>query len=177
MSTSTSTSSQPASAAKYTLNVVPLSDALAEELSAWRYEPPFDFYNWSTWKVMQQLGIEFGDAYIRQQQYAAVTDDNGALIGFAQFFPILGVTRIGLGLRPDLCGQGQGLGITLVQAIVKEAIRRAPDDEIDLEVHVWNTRAIRTYERAGFIITDTYEKPTAAGDVTVHCMSYTHTSS
>ncbi|RAP73362.1 GNAT family N-acetyltransferase [Paenibacillus montanisoli] len=169
------TPNHPIPAVKYTFNVVPLSDALAEELSTWRYEPPFDFYNWSTWEVMQQLGIEFGDAYIRQQQYAAVTDGDGALIGFAQFFPLLGVTRIGLGLRPDLCGQGQGLGFFLVQAIVAEAIRRAPEDEIDLEVHVWNTHAIRTYERAGFVITDTYEKPTAAGDVTVHCMCYTRT--
>ncbi|SFT27382.1 GNAT family N-acetyltransferase [Paenibacillus sp. BC26] len=156
--------------AKSHFTVVPLSDALAEELSTWRYEPPYDFYNWSTWEVMQQLGIEFGDAYVREQQYAAVTHDDGRLVGFAQFFPLLGVTRIGLGLRPDLCGQG--LGLPLLQAIVAEAIRRAPNDIIDLEVHVWNTRAIRTYERSGFIITDTYAKPTATGLVDVHCMCY-----
>ncbi|MBP3967273.1 GNAT family N-acetyltransferase [Paenibacillus lignilyticus] len=156
--------------AKSRFTVVQLSDALAEELSTWRYEPPYDFYNWSTWEVMQQLGIEFGDAYVREQQYAAVTNDDGRLVGFAQFFPLLGVTRIGLGLRPDLCGRG--LGLPLVQAIVAEAIRRAPNDIIDLEVHVWNTRAIRTYERSGFIITDTYAKPTATGSVDVHCMCY-----
>ncbi|SDX54924.1 GNAT family N-acetyltransferase [Paenibacillus sp. CF384] len=165
-----STDTDQALPAKSHFTVVPLSDALAEELSTWRYESPYDFYNWSTWEVMQQLGIEFGDAYVREQQYAAVTSDDGRLIGFAQFFPLLGVTRIGLGLRPDLCGTG--LGLPLVQAIVAEAIHRAPTDIIDLEVHVWNTRAIRTYERSGFIITDTYAKQTATGSVDVHCMCY-----
>ncbi|QHT58750.1 GNAT family N-acetyltransferase [Paenibacillus lycopersici] len=151
-------------------NVIPLSETLAEQLSAWRYEPPFDFYNWTTWQVMLELGIEFGDPDIRNRQYAAVTDADGQFIGFAQFFPLLGLTRIGLGLRPDLCDRG--LGVPFVQAIVAEAVRRAPADEIDLEVHTWNVRAIRTYQRAGFAITDTYAKKTPAGLVDVYCMCY-----
>lgn len=147
-----------------------LSPKLAEVLCTWRYPSPFDFYNWSSWEIMQQLGIEFGDAYIRNQQYAAALDSEDNFIGFAQFFPLLGVTRIGLGLRPDLCGQG--LGLPFVQAIVAEALRRAPDDEIDLEVHVWNLRAIQTYKKANFIITDTYPRRTVEGMVDVHCMTY-----
>ncbi|QYR21609.1 GNAT family N-acetyltransferase [Paenibacillus sp. sptzw28] len=150
--------------------ITPLSAKLAEELCSWRYEPPFDFYNWSSWEVMLQLGLEFGDSEIRNRQYAAVVDSDGSFIGFAQFFPLLGVTRIGLGMRPDLCGQG--FGLRFVQTIVLEAIRRAPQDVIDLEVHVWNLRAIRTYEKAGFVITDTYTRRTANGPVDVHCMTY-----
>ncbi|AZN43517.1 GNAT family N-acetyltransferase [Paenibacillus albus] len=119
---------------------------------------------------MQQLGMEFGDPIVRDQQYRAVVSDAGEMVGFAQFFPLLGVTRLGLGLRPELCGRG--LGLALVRAIVAEAERQAPEGEIDLEVHIWNERAIRTYERAGFVITDTYAKTTAAGTVDVHCMCY-----
>ncbi|BBH23287.1 N-acetyltransferase [Paenibacillus baekrokdamisoli] len=151
--------------------VTALSPELAAMLCTWRYDPPFDFYNWSSWEVMLQLGIEFGDEYIRDKQYAAVLDQKGTFVGFAQFFPLLDVTRIGLGLRPDLCGNG--LGLPMVKAIVSEALRRSPSDEIDLEVHVWNLRAIRTYEQADFIITDTYPKRTADGLVDVHCMTYT----
>lgn len=162
------TVSSAADSSSFTLT--PLDPALAEELSRWRYEPPYDFYNWSSWEVMQQLGLEFGDAEIRQQQYAAVKNTEGQFIGFAQFFTLLGVIRLGLGLRPDLCGLG--LGLPFVQAIVEEALRRAPGDEIDLEVHVWNTRAIRTYEKAGFVITDTYERPIGSATVEVHCMSF-----
>ncbi|SFJ74343.1 Protein N-acetyltransferase, RimJ/RimL family [Paenibacillus sp. UNC496MF] len=150
--------------------VAPLTEELAEQLSTWRYEPPFDFYNWTSWQVMLELGMEFGDPDVRNRQYAAVLDENGEFVGFAQFFPLLGLTRIGLGLRPDLCDRG--LGVPFVKAIVAEAIRRAPHDEIDLEVHAWNVRAIRTYQRAGFVIADTYGKQTHTGVVEVYCMCY-----
>ncbi|MBM7567489.1 GNAT family N-acetyltransferase [Paenibacillus sacheonensis] len=162
--------SNPPRAELQRFNVIPLSEAHAEQLSSWRYEPPFDFYNWTTWQVMLELGMEFGDPDIRTRQYAAVLDSDGDFIGFAQFFPLLGLTRLGLGLRPDLCDQG--LGLSFVQAIVAEALRRAPDYEIDLEVHTWNDRAILTYQRAGFIITDTYAKQTHTGLVDVYCMCY-----
>ena len=100
---------------------------------------------------------------------------NGMLSGFVQFFPIVGVTRLGLGLRPDLCGKGGGIGTQFVQLLVQEAQRRTPRQEIDLEVLVWNERAIQTYERAGFTITDTYEKWTPTGMADFHCMVYTRT--
>lgn len=153
-----------------TYRLIPLSEPLAEQLSTWRYDPPFDFYNWTTWQVMLELGMEFGDPYVRLHQYAAVLGEEDEFIGFAQFFPLLGVTRLGLGLRPDLCDQG--LGVPFVQAIAAEALRRAPDDEIDLEVHTWNIRAIRTYQRAGFLIADTYAKQTHTGLVDVYCMTF-----
>ncbi|MCQ6561701.1 GNAT family N-acetyltransferase [Paenibacillus mendelii] len=157
-----------ADAAPYT--VTPLDEHLAQQLCEWHYEPPFDFYNWTSWAEMQVEGREFGDPVLRALQYAAVLDREGTFVGFAQFFPLLGVTRLGLGLRPDLCGQGQGLGF--ITAIVREAQRRAPGDEIDLEVHVWNTRAIKVYENAGFVISDTYERHSTQGIALVHCMTY-----
>ncbi|MFD0712944.1 GNAT family N-acetyltransferase [Paenibacillus sp. GCM10027626] len=151
--------------------IVPLDEHLAEQLCSWQYEPPYNFYNWTDWPQMQKNGREFGDPAIRAHQYAAVLDAEGAFVGFAQFFPLLGVTRLGLGMRPDLCGQKNGL--PFLQAIVQEARRRAPKDEIDLEVHTWNYRAIRAYEKAGFRITDTYERPVGHGTEQVHCMVYT----
>jgi len=150
--------------------VAPLSEQWAEQLCSWQYEPPYDFYTWRNWDQMRQLGQEFGDPVIRSLQYAAVLDTSGYLAGFAQFFPLLGVTRIGLGMRPDLCSQG--LGYSFFQTIVHEARRRAPHDELDLEVHEWNIRAIRTYEKAGFVIDDTYERPGPRGSELVHCMVY-----
>jgi RimJ/RimL family protein N-acetyltransferase len=117
---------------------------------------------------MLQSGSEFADPELRSRQFAAVVNAAEALVGFAQFFPIQDVTRLGLGMRPDLCGQG--LGSSFVGAIAHEARRRRPDDEIDLEVLTWNTRAIRVYERSGFEITDTYTKRTLTGPGEFHCM-------
>ncbi|MWC30735.1 GNAT family N-acetyltransferase [Paenibacillus sp. MMS18-CY102] len=147
-----------------------LSREHAQELCRWRYESPFDLYGWSDWDRMAAEGLEFGDDAIRIAQYAAALDEQGTMIGFAQFFPLLGVTRLGLGLRPDLCGFG--LGPAFARSAAEEARKRAPHDEIDLEVLAWNTRAIRAYAKAGFAVTDTYERQTPAGPATFYCMVY-----
>lgn len=152
------------------MTILPLEPHHAEQLCSWQYEPPFQLYQWPSWQDMQKDGIEFGDSVLRQLQYAAVVNSRSELIGFAQFFPILGVTRLGLGLRPDLCGAGRGTALT--KLIVQEARRRAPKDIIDLEVLTWNTRAIRTYEKAGFTIEDTYIRQTPTGPAEFHCMVY-----
>ncbi|GAB2701360.1 GNAT family N-acetyltransferase [Paenibacillus thermoaerophilus] len=162
-----------------TLSVVPMTEQHAEEICRWRYEPPYDVFNWPDWTRMVREGAEFGDPGIRERQYAAVVAGSGAdgsnpdgpvLVGYAQFFPITGVTRLGLGLRPDLCGRG--LGTALVRTIVEEARRRAPQNAIDLEVLTWNVRAIRAYEKAGFVVADTYVRPTPCGPSEFHCMEY-----
>lgn len=121
---------------------------------------------------MLQEQSEFADPQIRAEQYRAVVDENGLLSGFVQFFPIVGVTRLGLGLRPDLCGTRKGIGTQFVRLLAGEAKQQAPHQEIDLEVLVWNERAIRTYQRAGFTITDTYERWTPTGMADFHCMVY-----
>lgn len=150
--------------------VIPLEVEHAEAICSWRYEPPYDLYNWDSWEKMQREGEEFADPVIRRDQYAAVVNEEHALVGFCQFFPLKGVTRLGLGMSPDRCGHG--FGQRFVSAIVKEARRRAPKDEIDLEVLTWNDRAIRTYEKAGFERTDTYRRMTPSGMAQFHCMVY-----
>lgn len=120
---------------------------------------------------MKKDGFEFGDPVLRDMQYAAVLAEDGSFIGFAQFFPLgASVIRLGLGLRPNLCGQG--LGALFVRTIAEEALRRSPGCEVDLEVFTWNTRAIRTYEKAGFITEDTYMRPAPDGPHEVHCMVF-----
>ncbi|AOZ92769.1 GNAT family N-acetyltransferase [Paenibacillus crassostreae] len=142
----------------------------ARSISAWNYPVPYDIYGWMPWDQMEALGIEFGDPLIREEQYVSVLNAQGELCGFAQFFPLVGVTRLGISLCPDLCGNG--LGVSFVQSIVREAIRRKPEDEIDLEVLTWNKRAIRVYHKAGFEITDDYERLTPDGLQPFHCMVY-----
>lgn len=141
-------------------HIRPMTEQDAEKICSWRYAPPYDFYNWPSWGDMQRDRHEFGDSQLRAEQYAAVCNaESDELVGFAQFFPLAGVTRLGLGMRPDLCGSGQGPAFA--RAIAEEALRRRPIDEIDLEVHVWNERARQAYERAGFVVTDTYQKEVA----------------
>lgn len=154
----------------HSFRIVPLTVDHCRELCSWRYEPPYNLYAWRTWTEMEKEQLEFGDPHIRDAQYAAVLDAEDGLAGFAQFFPLVGVTRIGLGMRPELCGLG--LGTDIVTAIVEEAKKRAPGQEIDLEVPVWNIRAHKVYERAGFIKTDRYELQTKNGTAEFYCMVY-----
>lgn len=152
-------------------NLAPLTEEHGKSICDWRYASPFDLYNWSPWDQMVTRQEQFADPRIRNEQYVAVLGAlNKQLVGFAQLFPLVGWTRLGLGLRPDLCGKG--LGIHFVTAITQEALRRTPDNQIDLEVLRWNERAIRVYEKAGFAITDTYERLTPRGMGTFHCMVY-----
>jgi ribosomal-protein-alanine N-acetyltransferase len=150
--------------------ITPMETDDARAITEWNYPTPYNIYGWMPWSQMEALGIEFGDPTIREQQYASVRNVQGELCGFAQFFPLEGVTRLGISMRPNLCGQG--LGKYLVQSIVREATRRKPEDEIDLEVLTWNKRAIQTYLKAGFEITDTYERLTPDGMKSFFCMVF-----
>lgn len=148
--------------------LVPLTEHYGKALCSWVYPAPYDIYNWPAWEAMAADRQEFADPVIRDAQYRAVLDQEGTLWGFAQLFPIVGVTRLGLGMRPDLCGRGYG--VSFVRAVVETAKQKAPANEIDLEVLTWNERAYRVYEKAGFGLTDTYERMTPHGMAEFHCM-------
>ncbi|NEU62953.1 GNAT family N-acetyltransferase [Paenibacillus sp. ALJ109b] len=156
--------------APVTFHVVPMQEEHAELICNWQYDPPYNIYSWLPWEQMKALEVEFGDPQLRKEQYAVVLGEDHQICGFAQYFPLEGVTRIGLGMHPDLCGHGQGTAF--VSAIVQEAIRRNPANEIDLEVLTWNGRAIRVYLKAGFVTQDTYERQTPSGLKPFYCMVY-----
>jgi ribosomal-protein-alanine N-acetyltransferase len=157
------------------LQVQALTEQHGKEICAWSYPAPYDIYNWPSWGIMVAQELQFADPKIREAQFAAVIrmgEDNSdkELIGYVQYFPLVGVTRIGLGIRPDLCDQG--IGQDFMKAILKESAIRFPDQEIDLEVHTWNERAQKTYSRAGFVKTDEYERMTPTGVGRFYCMVY-----
>ena len=58
------------------------------------------------------------------------------------------VGRLGMGLLPD--ARGRGLGARLAQTTI-EAARERGIERIELEVFAGNRRAIRLYERLGFM--------------------------
>lgn len=154
----------------FSFRVIPMEESHAAEICNWKYKPPYNIYGWLPWEQMKELQVEFGDPELRKQQYVSVLDGQGDLTGFAQYFPMLGVTRLGIGMKPELCGQGRGRDF--VSAIVKEGLHRAPGQEVDLEVLTWNNRAIRAYQKAGFTITDLYERRTPSGMKPFYCMVY-----
>ena len=141
----------------------PMTKADARVIVSWRYDEPYAVYN--------MANEEGGDAELldpRSPHFAA-HDDSGELAGFISFgtsaevtnypAPALyrddevkrqGVLSVGLGLRPDLTGQGRGIGLAFVNAGLDFACEQYHPRVFRLYVKPFNERAIRVYERAGF---------------------------
>lgn len=95
----------------------------------------------------------------------AVLNENDELVGWASFYAENDEFWLSLGLRPDLTGKG--LGVEFVSECVKYAISRYKLIKltIKLAVALFNQRAIKVYQRAGFIETNRTIRDTHIGQV------------
>ena len=117
-------------------SIHPASKAAFKEMATWRYPPPYDFYD--------------GDAEpVRNpERFFEVRDQEGRLVGFYYLEARGDEVEYGLGLRPDLTGQG--LGLRFVMAGLAFAEQRYRPQRVVLSVAAFNERAKRVYEHAGF---------------------------
>lgn len=69
--------------------------------------------------------------------------------------------EIGLGLRPDLTGQGRGGAF--LEEILRFVRENYPCETLRMEVASFNQRAVKAYERAGFVKTGTARVPANGG--------------
>jgi [ribosomal protein S18]-alanine N-acetyltransferase len=132
----------------------PMNDEEARAVVSWRYEAPYYFYDMAN----DPGGLEelLGPPERRRGYYAVLSD--GELVGFFSFGPggqlpsfdyaDDGSLDIGLGLRPDLTGKG--LGLEFLLAGLEFGRRHFSPAGFRLAVAMFNGRAIRVYERAGF---------------------------
>jgi RimJ/RimL family protein N-acetyltransferase len=143
------------------LHIAPLSKADARAVCAWRYEGEYAAYHFPDWEtvVAQRWGI--ADEETRHREFYSLRNDVGELTGFFRLQEQEGCVLVSLGLAPEHCGHG--LGKAAMALIVEEATRKAPDKRPELEVRTFNKRAIRCYERCGFVAVDTYYKETPVG--------------
>jgi [ribosomal protein S18]-alanine N-acetyltransferase len=118
------------------VKVTPLQPGDAAVLDAWRYEPPYDFYNGEDEPVKNP------------ERLFLARDDAGDVLGFYYFEERPDAVEIGLGLRPDLTGRGLGLQFFLDG--VSFAKRTFGEKHVVLNVAAFNDRAITVYRRAGF---------------------------
>ena len=94
-----------------------MDQAEAEAIAAWRYEPPYSFYDWTADAddLAELLGEES-----RADKYFSAFDPAG-LIGFFGF-EASETEVVGLGLRPDLTGRGLGLGFLEAVCVCARAL-------------------------------------------------------
>src|SRR4051794_28179303 len=97
----------------------PITELDARAIASWRYDAPYDFYNWNTEDNPADLATPHFPVFVAD-------DASGNLLGFVCFGSVAQVSGghnahlygddaldIGLGLRPDLTGQGFGLSFLL----------------------------------------------------------------
>jgi RimJ/RimL family protein N-acetyltransferase len=132
-----------------------MGDADAREVLSWRYEAPYDMYNADPTRSKEGVAalVDPGN------QYFVARDVEGRTVGYCCFGPDArvpggdyrdpGAIDVGLGMRPDLTGRGDGLAF--VQAVLAFGRQRFDARRWRLSVAAFNRRAMRVYERAGFV--------------------------
>ena len=105
------------------ISIRSMSQDDAQEMCSWEYSGQYRVYN-NSWEKMAEQHISYADEETRRKEFYTLLRD-GKMIGFFRLRRGEKVVELGLGLRPDLCGQG--LGKKLVQAAVQEHKKRFGD--------------------------------------------------
>jgi [ribosomal protein S18]-alanine N-acetyltransferase len=131
-----------------------MTDADARAIAEWRYPGEYAFYDVDG--DPRDLA-ELYDPARWGREYFAADDEDGALAGFFVIKRRGGFTEIGLGLRPELTGRGLG------SPFLEAGVAYAAPGPYALHVATFNARAIKVYERAGFVAVQHYEHFTNGG--------------
>jgi len=147
---------------------LPFTFQLMDEASAratleWRYDTPYDLYNIAPDDAEKEMQLLLDP----RNAYYTITDEHGHMVAYCCFGldgQVAGgdysaaALDIGLGVRPDLTGQGRGL--TYVNAVLDFARRTFAPTAFRVTVAEFNKRALRVWEKAGFRPVQTFQRET-----------------
>jgi RimJ/RimL family protein N-acetyltransferase len=140
-------------------NFTPIDESAALEIANWRYEPPYDLYNIEGSAAAIQYALD------PQNNFYAMRDGAGHVIGFCSFGEdgqvpggdyAEAAMDIGMGIRPDLTGQG--FGHEFVAAVLDFAHREFKPGAFRVTIAAFNQRAQRVWEKNGFQETQSFTK-------------------
>jgi len=140
----------------------------AEEIAFnWHYDAEYSFYDMEADK--EDL-VEFLDPIKRGNSNFIVTKDN-EIIGYFSFNKVdINTIEIGLGMRPNLIGNGNG--VEFVKAGLEFAKSKYTPQKITLSVATFNQRAIKVYRKIGFEEVDTFMQDTTVDSFEFLKMAY-----
>jgi [ribosomal protein S18]-alanine N-acetyltransferase len=137
-----------------TLLFRPIDQESARAVLAWRYPPPYDLYHVELTEAELQGAITFlidpANAYYRMDRVGELEAfccyGNDAQVGGGDYSA--DALDLGLGVRPDLTGQGQGA--VYAQAVVLFGIQIYEPSTLRVTIAAFNQRAQRTWHKLGF---------------------------
>lgn len=142
------------------LTIRPLTPDQILTFLTWEYEEPYAVYSMSGEDPQQALAF-FSDP---ANGYFAIAAEGGEFLGFCNFgadarVPGGSYTEealdIGMGMRPDLTGQGKGA--TYAAELFAFARRQFPEQNQRVTIAAFNKRAQRLCANAGFQISDSFQ--------------------
>jgi ribosomal-protein-alanine N-acetyltransferase len=140
----------------YTFIPLRVRDAL--EAGRWRYQGRYAVYDFDRPALVLTALLQ---RLLFQHVYYSVLDQRSTLVGLFTFTRSGDTLEVGLGMRPDLTGKGQGL--EFLEAGLAYARRRFAPRHFALDVATFNERAQKVYTRAGFVPLRTFRRRTTAG--------------
>ena len=131
----------------------------AVSVAQWHYQDEYEFYDMTADPEDYQ---ELMNEELRGDSYYQVTQA-GMLIGFfvVEKTDRQEVVEVGLGMAPELTGQGNGL--EFVRAILKYVSRVKNPQKILFDVAKFNVRAQKLYQKIGFEVVNYHEQETNGG--------------
>ena len=139
----------------------PLDENSARQIISWQYEAPFDIYNLASPDPEETVQYLLDP----QNAFYGIDGPTGELEAFCSFGPdgqvnggdyySTSALDIGLGVRPDLTGQGHGS--RYVNAVIDFAQRTYAPDRLRVTIAAFNHRAQRVWEKAGFQVVQSFQ--------------------
>lgn len=149
------------------LQVKSMSEEAAREVCRWKYPGEYAVYNYPSWEDMKRANSGPANDFVRETQFYAVYDKDFLAAHFRLVEETNFVT-VGLGFCPEYCGKGAGCALMV---LIKDCARkRFPKKNLHLLVRIFNERAIRCYEKAGFHIQSTMKVNTPTGEAEMYEM-------
>ena len=126
----------------------PITEQDKKEICYWRYEGVYSVYNLPSYAELKDSHVAFMHPEKEKNYYVFRKHDK--LIGYVNILEKPTGIFIGIGIAPNLCGQGYGRQILSEAVTISKELY--PQKVPYLEVRSWNNRAIQCYKSAGFQI-------------------------
>ena len=137
-----------------------ITDDEKRAICAWKYPGEYAVYDLPPYEVMAQRKISFLNPAREKNFRTFYAGDT--LVGFVNIKEEGKEVFIAIGVHPDHCDQGYGQQMLAETCRIADALY--PGKPLCLEVRTWNARAIRCYQKAGFVIEgEAYELMTLSG--------------
>ena len=132
--------------------IIPINTEQAEKIVTWSYKSPYGVYDLNPEDLPELLNPDY--------RYHHVLDQQGALVGYCCYgkdaqvpggnYPSCEpeVLDVGVGMHPDLTGQGHGY--KFVSAVLEYAWRVFRPVVFRISVADFNLRSINTFRKLGF---------------------------